>query len=387
MACEEDFEVKFDPDKFSQGTLSMVDGNKTEDVEEVKLEPEFLYSDEEETSKPLPSLSDEDPIRPTEVAAASNKRPIRKSKKRKFGSNLTDMSDDPDPGHLSEDNSSDDYRLDEEPSNDDESSMSEGSVGDRGMPRNKRRKTHTNNSHKTDGKTGKGASGKEGYEKVSKGVKLSAQQMVQLAQLINEKQAILINKHTGPRQTETAKELKAWQEITTQFNDGYSGQEAQTTVQLKTVWGDIKRRTKATILLMKKSAGKGVQPSNPNLTEDMKIAQSFMTQEENINGKTHPRNQLGSTATKDNENSTIPMTNGMIEVMQKQRKDVQGTLGDLDRRNSELHTIKLKVEKTRMKAEEAKLDAFVKMASFFEKAQEAVNSMSNNVRVESSTSS
>ncbi|KAK3875467.1 hypothetical protein Pcinc_019679 [Petrolisthes cinctipes] len=140
-------------------------------------------------------------------------------------------------------------------------------------------------------------------------------------------------------------------------------------------------------LLIKKSAGKGVQPSTPKLTEDMRIAQSFMTQEEKISEETHQRNQFGSTATKDKENSMIPMTNGVIELMQKQRKDVQGTLGDLARRGSELHTVKLKVEKTRMKAEEAKLDAFVKMASFFEKAQEAINSMSNNVRVESSLSS
>ncbi|KAK3875463.1 hypothetical protein Pcinc_019675 [Petrolisthes cinctipes] len=251
MACKEDFEVKFDPDEFSQGTVTVMDGltmninengNRTEDVEEVKLEPEFLCSDEEETSKPLPSLSGAVPIRPTEVAAASNKRPIRKAKKKKFGSNFTDMSDDPDPGHLSDDDSSDDYRLDEVSGNDDESSKSEGSIGDWGMPSNKRRKTHTNNSHKTDGKTGKGASGKEGYAKVSKGVTLSAQQKVQLAQLINEKQAIFINKHTGSRQTQTAKEWKAWQEITTQFNDCNSGQEARTIVQLKTVWGDIKRK-------------------------------------------------------------------------------------------------------------------------------------------------
>lgn len=56
-------------------------------------------------------------------------------------------------------------------------------------------------------------------------------------------------------------------------------------------------------------------------------------------------------------------------------------LKDLSQRSKVLHEKRLLVEDMKLQAEEARLNAFKKMASFFENAQEYLDSYSDGVRV------
>lgn len=143
MASEKIKAAKSDPCESGQDTVDVIDGivitensDGSDDFADVKPEPEFLYTDDEENGHgTLPDLNSVDPTGVMEEEEGElNRRPTRrKARKRNFGSDFATLSDDNDTEPLSWEDSNDEYQMGESSDNDYDYTIEDSGKGKRAL--------------------------------------------------------------------------------------------------------------------------------------------------------------------------------------------------------------------------------------------------------------